>query len=245
MIGLRILIVLTAALSTVDTLGQNIKLPTSCHSAVVPASKDWSEWTKLHRRFKQQSSTERPRLIFLGDSITQGWTKEGLKTWNHYYNPLAAANFGIAGDRTQHLLYRIQDGYFLENQPEVVVVLIGTNNIKEQRNTPPETVEGIEKVVEVLAKQLPKTRILLLGILPCGESPTSQQRQDTAAVNLSLSQKSFGETVRFLDLGQHFLQSEGMISKEIMPDFLHLSSKGYQLLAEKLEPRLQQLMSAK
>lgn len=241
MIGFRILIVLLVASITHEVHSENCPPSFPRNSAVIPTSKSWSEWQKWHRRFKQQARTERPPLVFLGDSITQGWTKEGIRTWNRFYKARGAANFGIAGDRTQHLLYRIQDGYFQENQPQVVVVMIGTNNIKGQRNTPRETVEGIEQVVSVLTKQLPTTQIILLGILPCGETASSQERLDATVVNVVLSEKEFGKTVLFLDLGQHFLERKGRISKEIMHDYLHLSAKGYQILANALEPSLKRL----
>ena len=211
------------------------------HPAIVPVAQDWPDWRRWHHRYKEISKRDAPRVVFLGDSITQGWAREGKSSWNRHFSELPAANFGIAGDRTQHVLWRVADGCFQHSRPEVVVLLIGTNNIKEKRNTPRETVEGIKAVCDLLADRLPESQIMLLGLLPCGESAQSQQRVDAAIVNAELQATTFSQRVTYLDVSQDFVEPDGTISKQIMPDYLHLSAAGYEQFANAILPTLRQL----
>jgi lysophospholipase L1-like esterase len=196
---------------------------------------------KLHEAFLKRARKGGVDLLFLGDSITRGWSRadeEGEDhgpVWDRYYRPRHAANFGIGGDRTQHVLWRIQNGEIDGIKPRVVVLMIGTNNVRA--HTADEIAEGIEAIVKTLREKLPATRILLLGVFPRDPSP-SPRREKLAAVNARIAKLDDGKTLRYLDIGKNFMNEDGTISREIMPDFLHLSRKGYRIWADAMEPTL-------
>src|SRR5690349_10197935 len=143
------------------------------NTAIVPAPRD-ANWVKRHEGFVQEARQGGIDLLFLGDSITDFWRSRGSNVWNQYYAPRHAANFGISGDRTQHVLWRMDHGELEGIKPRVVVLMIGTNNTGKERgsnqirNTVPETIAGVQAVVRELREKLPGSKILLLGIFPRG-----------------------------------------------------------------------------
>lgn len=237
--GRRLVAALAAAFllaSGADVLAQAI--PTT---APAPRTDEW--WTSLHKKFlgeaKQAAEDKSCKLLFLGDSITQGWG--GNDTWKKHYTPRGALNFGIGGDQTQHVLWRIQNGELEGLHPEAVVLMIGTNNAGS--SSADDIAAGVEAIVAELRKRLPESDILLLGVFPRSEKPDAI-REKLQKVNERIA-KLDGEKVHYLDIGKAFLQEDGTISKEIMPDFLHLSPKGYELWAEAIEPSLSKIVDEK
>jgi lysophospholipase L1-like esterase len=207
-------------------------------STVIPTPREaGSWWMKLHNEFLDKAKKGNMNLLFLGDSITQGWNNN--EVWRRFYGPRNAENFGIGGDGTQHVLWRIQNGELEGIQPKVTVLMIGTNNVSS--STPDEIVQGITAIVKELRSRLPKTKILLLGVFPRGEKPASV-RERLKAVNEKIAKLDDGAHVKFLDISQAFLNPDGTISPSVMPDFLHLSSKGYRIWAEAMEPTLWSLL---
>ena len=202
-------------------------------ATVVPTTQQGPWWMNLHRQFVDRAKQGKVDLLFLGDSITQGWHEN--EVWKRFYGPRNAANFGIGGDRTQHVLWRIQNGELEGIEPKVVVLMIGTNNANNA--TADEIAQGITAIVEELRKRLPRAKVLLLGIFPRGEKP-NPLREKLAAVNAKIAGLDDGSHVKFLDIGQAFASPDGTISREIMPDFLHLSRKGYRIWADAMEPTL-------
>jgi len=198
-----------------------------------------------HENFLKQAKEGNIDLLFLGDSITNGWSGKGkngegpIEVWNRYYAPRKAANFGIGGDRTQHVLWRIENGEVDGISPKVAMLMIGTNNSRD--NSADEIAEGVETIVKRLREKLPNTKILLLGVFPRGETP-NPQREKLAQVNERISKLDDGKMITYRDIGKKFLNDDGSISKEIMPDFLHLSRKGYRIWAEAVEPTLWSMM---
>lgn len=195
-------------------------------------------WMKLHREFLERAQQGKVDLLFLGDSITQGW-RGAPEVWKRFYGPRNAENFGIGGDRTQHVLWRIQNGELEGIEPKAVVLMIGTNNANNA--TADEIAQGITAIVEELRKRLPKTKVLLLGVFPRGEKPDAT-REKLDAVNAKIAGLDDGSHVKFLDIGKAFLNPDGTISREIMPDYLHLSRKGYRIWADAMEPTLWSLL---
>ena len=179
-------------------------------------------------------------LLFLGDSITEGWGNNAV--WQKNYGPLNAANFGIGGDTTENVLWRILNGEIDGVSPKVAVLMIGTNNFGLEGHQPPDVAKGITTIVQTLRKKLPATKILLLGIFPRDEKPNTDARKKIQKVNEQIAGLDDKKNVRFLDIGAKFTNADGSISKEIMPDFLHLSEKGYQIWADAIDPLLKQLM---
>ena len=189
---------------------------------------------EMHRSFLKRAQEGSVDLLFLGDSITQGWGG-AQKTWDRFYTPRKAANFGIGGDRTEHVLWRIQNGELKGIEPKVVVLMIGTNNAGG--STPDEIAQGITAIVHELRERLPKTKILLLGVFPRGEKPDGT-RERVKSVNEKIAKLDDGSNVHYLNIGNAFLSEDGTISNKIMPDYLHLSQRGYRIWAEAMEPTL-------
>jgi lysophospholipase L1-like esterase len=212
------------------------------HAAVKPVPRlENPIWSKRHESLVARAKKGGVGLLFLGDSLTQGWEGTGQEVWKKHFEPRKAANFGIGGDRTQHLLWRITAGKELEGiQPEVVVLLIGTNNLGSE--TAEQIAEGIAAIVNELKRQRPQTTVLLLGIFPRGSTPSDRFWDKIKDVNKRIGKLADGKQVRVLDIGARFLEADGSISKEIMPNFLHLSAKGYQRWAEAIQPALQEIL---
>ena len=208
----------------------------SQHSAITPAPRE-GNWMKRHESFnaKVQANQGNIDLAFIGDSITQGWEGRGKRVWDLYYGHRKTLNLGIGGDRTQHVLWRMENGNLDGIQPKLAVIMIGTNNSANDRNTATEMVDGIRAVVAQLRSHLPKTKLLLLGIFPRGET-FNERRGKILQVNQSISRMHDGKFVHYLDIGKEFIEDDGTLSPSIMPDFLHLSTAGYGIWARAIEP---------
>lgn len=213
-------------------------------SATDPASRGPdSGWMKVHEGFLERLRPGTAEVIFVGDSITQGWGGgSGRAVWDRYYAPRKAVNLGIGGDRTQHVLWRLDHGELDGIHPKVAVVMIGTNNLSS--NSPDEIAAGIKLIVERLRTKLPTTKVLLLGIFPRGAKPDAT-RDRLRAVNDQVKSLDDGKFIKYLDIAPAFLNPDGTISRDVMPDFLHLSPKGYRLWAESIEPTLWGMMEGK
>jgi lysophospholipase L1-like esterase len=223
-------------------------LPVPATNAVVsntatnPEPRD-AKWVARHEGFVQEAQKGGIDLLFLGDSITDFWRYKGSNVWNQYYVSRHAANFGISGDRTQHVLWRMDYGELDGIKPKVVVLMIGTNNTGKERdsgktrNTVPETIEGVQAVVRELRVRLPDSKILLLAIFPRGELDNPQRAQ-VALVNTAIAKLDDGRMVKYLDINPKFLEADGTLPRSIMPDLLHPNEKGYQIWAEAMEPTL-------
>jgi beta-glucosidase len=223
------------------------------HSAVSPAPRTDEGWVTRNNRFNEQVKKGNFGMIFLGDSITQGWEDAGRDVWAKFYAPRKAINLGIGGDGTQHVLWRLQNGNLDgldkpagpgQAAPRLVVLMIGTNNSNAQDNTAKEIADGITAIVGELRQKLPKAKVLLLGIFPRGEKPGAQ-RAKIDEVNRLIATLADGKIVHYLDIGPKFLQPDGTISPTVMPDFLHLSPKGYEIWAESIEPKLKELLETR
>lgn len=224
------------------------------NSAIRAEPRD-AKWVKRHESFVAEARQGGVDVLFLGDSITDFWRRDqtdkqegGRKIWNANFAPLNAANFGISGDRTQHVLWRLQNGELGGISPKVVVLMIGTNNTGLEsdkvtpRNSVAETTEGIRAVVRTLRTNLPQTKILLLAIFPRDEKPTGLQRQQVDAINRHLAQFKEGPAVRYLDINANFLAADGTLPKAVMPDFLHPVEHGYQIWADAIRAPLAELL---
>ena len=146
----------------------------------------------------------------------QGWHRPALRgrldhgrlatqrsaIWTERYAARKAANFGISGDRTEHLLWRLQNGNPDGISPKVAVVMIGTNNT--WRNTPEQISEGIAAVVDEIRLRSPNTKVLLLGVFPRGEEANTSTRKKIAEINALLAKLDDDRSVFFIDIGPRF-----------------------------------------
>ena len=204
-------------------------------------------WVARHASFVAQAKQGGIDILFMGDSITDFWRNRGSNVWTQAYAPRHAANFGISGDRTQHVLWRMDNGELDGIKPKVVVLMIGTNNTgkerdnKTTRNTVSETIAGVQAVVADIRARLPDSKILLLGIFPRG-TLDDPQRAQVALVNTVIAKLDDGKMIRFLDIGPKFLESDGTLPRSIMPDLLHPNEHGYQIWADAMEPTLAEMM---
>lgn len=211
------------------------------HSAIKPVDRPGKGWQARHAAMNERVAKGNVDLIFIGDSITQAWRGNGKDVWAKYYAPRNAVNLGIGGDRTQHVLWRLDNGNIDGITPKAAVIMIGTNNSNGSDNTVAEIADGIRTIVKKLRNDLPETKILLLDIFPRGANPNNQ-RGKVLQVNQIISKLDDGEHVHYLAIGQAFVEDDGKISKAIMPDSLHLSPKGYQIWADALEEKLKVLL---
>jgi lysophospholipase L1-like esterase len=221
-------------------------------SATTPLQRTDKGSVGRHEKFLRRAAMGHVDVLFLGDSITQGWEGNGKDVWAKEFEPLHAANFGIGGDRTQHVLWRITEGKELEGiTPKAAVLMIGTNNAGS--NSAEEIAAGVEAIVKELRHQKPHMKILLLAVFPRSAKP-AKELQDTKRVsadelnkklpqvNKQIAKLDDGKNVKYLDIGPKFLDKEGGLSKEVMPDYLHLSKKGYEIWAEAIEEPLKELL---
>ena len=204
-------------------------------------------WIRRHEGFVAQAKQGGIDILFMGDSITDFWRNRGSNVWNKYYAPRHAANFGISGDRTQHVLWRLDNGELDGIKPRVVVLMIGTNNTGKERNsntirnTVPEAIAGVEAVVADIRARLPDSKILLLAIFPRG-TLDDPQRAQVALINTVIAKLDDGNMVKFLDIGAKFLDADGTLPKSVMPDLLHPNEYGYQIWADAMNPTLDEMM---
>lgn len=182
-------------------------------------------------------------VVFIGDSITQGWTEEvGRPTWDREFAPLKSLNLGIGGDRTNQLLWRIDDGGLTGLDPKLVVLNIGVNNFWTGDHSPDAIADGVSAVVARIRKALPKATVLNIGILPTQATPDNELRKKAAAINAILAKRADGETVRYLDVSSAFVGADGTLPASLMPDMLHPNAAGYAAYGAALGPVVRKLL---
>ena len=202
------------------------------------AAEPW--WMPRHEAICARVKKGDVGLIFIGDSITHGWEGGGKEIWQKYYAKRNAVNMGFGGDRTEHVLWRLAHGEIDGIAPKLAVIMIGTNN--SGSNTPGEIAEGVKAIIRKLQSKLPETKILLLGIFPRGADDRDGLRKVNVKTNRRIAQLANGKSVFYLDIGPKFLEKDGTLSKEIMPDRLHPNTRGYTIWAEATEPMVARLM---
>lgn len=200
-----------------------------------------SWWMQRHAQKLARVKKGGVDLVMIGDSITHYWESEGKKVWDRYYGKRKAVNLGFSGDSTQNVLWRLRHGEVDGIAPKVAVVMIGTNDAGTDAR-PARTIATIRAIVNELRTRLPRTKILLLAIFPCGADEKDEQRRRNAAVSRIITKMADGRWVHFLNINQRFLTRKGILETRIMPDLLHPSAKGYRIWAQAMEPTLKRLM---
>ncbi len=214
------------------------------HTAITAVELPYKWWQDRHAAILDRVKQGNVGMIFIGDSITHGWDGDGKQTWDKYYAPRNAVNMGFSGDQIQHVLWRLDHGEISGISPKLAVVMIGTNNSGGDTYTAQQIGEGIIAIVQKLSADMPKTKILLLAIFPRGETP-SAQRNKNAEASLIASKIADNRMVFYKNINSIFLTKDGTLIKDVMPDFLHPNSKGYELEAAAIEPTIVKLMGRK
>ena len=215
--------------------------------AITPVERPEQGCKDRHARFNEISKKGEAELVFLGDSITQGWEGNGKVAWEKHWASLKPANFGTGGDRTEHVLWRLENGNFDGLKPKLVVLMIGTNNTGHQgrngyHSSPEETAQGVKLIIAKLQEKCPGVKVLLLGVFPRGVDANDGFRKQNIAINGLIKTYADDKSVYYMDLGDKFLQPDGTLSQEIMPDRLHLSPKGYEIWAEAIDAKVKELL---
>lgn len=209
------------------------------HDAIKPVPRAGG-WMKRHESFNARVAKGNVDLLFIGDSITQGWEGRGKGVWQKFYGKRNAVNLGIGGDRTQHVIWRLDNGNVKDISPRAAVIMIGTNN--SGSNSSEQIAEGVTVIVKQLREKLPEMKILLLAVFPRGENKADKRRQVNEGANAVFAKLDDGRHVHYLDIGPEFLEDDGTLTREIMPDLLHLSEKGYTIWAASIEDKLAELL---
>lgn len=220
-------------------------------SAAIEKNDPSGKFQWMHKSFLARARQPMD-ILFLGDSITEGWNK-APHVFDRYYGLLRPANFGIGGDQTQHVIWRIANGELDGVKPKVVVLMLGTNNTGA--HTAEEIAAADKKIVGMIREKVPAAKVLVLAVFPRGARKdaqgviTEQAKADAAkrqavidGVNAELAKLDDGKTVRFLNINDAFLGQDGKIPFSIMPDQLHPNAAGYQLWADAMQPLLTQML---
>ena len=202
-------------------------------------------WKERHEQKLELAKTAKVDLLFIGDSITQGWEKRVPKLWEETYEQENAFNIGFSGDRTEHVLWRLDNGAMDNMQPKVAVIMIGTNNTGHVMQKAEETAAGIKAILERVHKISPNTEILLLAVFPRGRESDDPKRLRNIEINEIIKDYAANEKVTYLDFSAKFIDKDGTLPKSIMPDALHINKNGYKIWIEEMKPTLRKLLKKK
>lgn len=210
-------------------------------SSLVPAPRTDDGSIKREAECIKRATESGPvDVVFVGDSITQAWEGPGKAAWDKHIAPLGALNLGNSGDRTENVLWRLEKAPLTRLKAKHVVLLIGTNNLGHGTSNAQETLDGVKAVVTMLADQCAEANIHILEIFPRGER-FNNMRGDICQINQALRAWVAGQKGARLmvhPIGDKFLSADGSISKDLMPDFLHLTPAGYEIWASSVAPLL-------
>lgn len=202
------------------------------------------DWVDRHNAILElnKPGANTAQVVLVGDSITHFWGGEpktarvaGAASWEKFIAPHKPINLGFGWDRTENVLWRLRHGEVAGLKPKAYVVLIGTNNF--QTNSVAETVDGIEEVCLEIRRRSPGAKLLLLGILPRGETP-NELRNKAADANALLKTRVAQLADKYIDLSDRYVGPGGRISKGIMSDFLHPTDKGYEIMGQAIDETL-------
>jgi lysophospholipase L1-like esterase len=229
------------AVNNAKLAAQGFPPPSTKASVTATPQLDKPNNVRLMLQYQQQAATLHPSVIFLGDSVSWAFANQaGEPAWNSTIAPLNALQFGVPGDTTQNLLWRVQNGD-LASHPKVAVVEIGLNNFGTY-NTVNQTVAGVKAVVETVRTISPTTKVLLLGIFPTA-TPDNWTRGLEYSANLQLARMSNGNTIRFSNPGWKMVGPGGSLGANLSHDMVHPSAQGYAVVAAALLPTLEQMLA--
>ena len=229
----------SAALSAPEPTTRPAPSPRTEFSAVTPVASN--RGPVRHEQFLYRIKQGDIGLLFIGDSITDFWPRTGEYSWLKFA-PYHPANFGISGERTEHVLWRMANGELDGIHPKLVVLMIGTNNIGQRpADKAGWAAAGVAKIVETIHEKLPDSKVLLLGIFP-RDDKNSEPRAEVVKINAIIAKLDDGGKTRYLDISEVFLDGNGEIPKDVMADKLHPTAKGYDLWFEAIQATVNEMM---
>jgi lysophospholipase L1-like esterase len=240
---MRITSILAASLLAMVTTTVSARQPAEVANRPSPRTVDYewmsvATWYQKHEANVARAAQGNVDVLLLGDSITEGWNNTAI--WKEKFPKLQVANFGVGGDTTANLLWRLQNGELGILKPRLIVVMIGINNLGRNKDKPAEVVTGIQAIVSMLHARNPAAKILLMGLLPADQQPKTRLRKQIADVNKRLAKNLHdGHSILVEDYSSVMLEPDGTISPEIMADFLHPTPAGYKRLADAMYPRME------
>lgn len=197
-------------------------------------------WLDLVQETYSGFENRKPQVILIGDSITYAFKEGAPEMWQEFFEPKQALNLGIPGDATQNVLWRLFNYPLNSLEPDVVIVLIGVNNLFVFRDSPKETAAGVIGIVKMIQNQLPRSEVLLVGLLPVGK-----ESENVAAavpeVNRLLESWANERGVAYIDLREELATAEGDIRPDLYEDSIHLSRDGMRAWVEAIKPMLEKL----
>jgi len=224
----------------------NSKMPPLESTIAKKQNASWaaSWWQMRHNKKLEQAKNSKVDILLLGDSLTHGWEDAGREEiWQQYYPLLTHFNIGFSGDRTEHVLWRLQHGAVDNIQAKVTVLLIGTNNTGHRMDPAQHTALGVKAIINELRVRMPQTKILLLAIFPRERSPFNDMRKRNEDINQLISALSDEESIFYLDISQQFLNNKKYLTSDVMPDLLHPNNRGYQVWAKSMRTQLLRLLN--
>ncbi len=231
-----LLLTLTTPMLSQETQSQDLPL------SLQAESRDNQWWKDRHAaKLKVRDEMENIDVLFIGDSITHSWETRGKEVFDEYFSDWDIFNIGYSGDRTEHVIWRLQNGEVDGISPKVAVMMIGTNNTGHRKDKPEDTAAGIKKILEELGERLPDTKILLLGIFPRDANPDGAGRKLNDATNELIKDYADEERIWFLNINDQFLNDDGHLPESIMPDRLHPNAEGYKIWAEAMKDQIAEL----
>jgi beta-glucosidase len=199
-------------------------------------------WGPRHERILERVKQGDVDLLMIGDSITHGWESTGKPVWNEHYADRKALNLGFGGDRTEQVIWRLQNGEVDGLSPKLAVIMIGTNNTGHRQDPAHDTARGIRFILKELQTRLPDMKILLLAIFPRGAEADDPLRILNSEINELISRFSESGSVHFLTINDKFLDDDATLPTSIMPDLLHPNEDGYRIWAKAMEPMIRKLL---
>ncbi|XP_053736767.1 platelet-activating factor acetylhydrolase IB subunit gamma [Synchiropus splendidus] len=206
--------------------------PTACED-----TQGDGRWMSLHNRFVSDSKDKEPEVLFVGDSLIQ--LMHQFSIWRELFSPLHTLNFGVGGDATQHVLWRLSNGELDNISPKVVVLWVGTNN---HGHSAEQICAGIMEIVRVIKNKLPHAHTVVLGILPRGKAPNPLRERNAQVNQLVQEDVSSLPHASFFNVDPGFVHSDGSISHQDMYDYLHLTPHAYQAVCKPLHAYLKTLL---
>jgi lysophospholipase L1-like esterase len=229
---------------TTDLLStpQFFEIHTGVPDTIVPVPNTLPGASKTAAAITAQAASGNANVVFLGDSITQLWQTTGLSDWNASFAPLGSLDAGVAGDSTENVLWRLQQGNLNGISPKLVVVMIGVNDVGKGDDAN-EVATGITSVVRSVQNEFPDAKILLLGVLPALQVPAySAARQEIDQINQTIAPLADNQRTWFVDVSAQLLNPDGSLNTSLFQaGNIHPNAEGYHLLAQAIAPWVQAL----